>query len=61
MSRAQLIKRYEDMMYKYGEYDQWDDDIEPKLNSLTTEQIEKMYKADRKFYKSREEAGGFFG
>lgn len=58
MARAQLIAKYKDMMYKYGEYDVWDDDIEPKLNSMTTDEIANNYKEDKKFYSQRQAAGG---
>lgn len=61
MSKAKLIERYENMMYKYGEYDVWEDDILPKLQTMGTEEINKMYKADKEFYSARERAGGYFG
>lgn len=58
--RAKLIKRYQDMMYMYGEYDLWEDDIEPKLDGMTDDEIQKEYIIDRDYYKAREDAGGFF-
>lgn len=56
--RKSLIKRYEDMMYKYGEYDVWDDDIEPFLDNMSTKEIKKKYELDKKYYRDRELAGG---
>ena len=56
--REQLIKNYEEMMYRYGEFDVWDDDIQPKLATMSDEDIARAYKADKKFYESREKAGG---
>lgn len=58
MTKEQVIKKYEDMMYKYGEFDVWDDDIKPKLTSRTTEEVRRMYMEDKKFYEAREAAGG---
>lgn len=61
MSKEKLIERYENMMYKYGEYDVWDDDVKPKLNKLSAKEIERMYKADKEYYSLREKNGGYFG
>lgn len=58
--REQLIMAYEDMMYEFGEYDVWEDDIKPKLKKMSTNEIEKKYKMDRKFYEEREANGGCF-
>ena len=58
--RKSLIKRYEDMMYKYGEYDVWDDDIEPFLDNMSTKEIKKNYESDKKYYRDRELASGYW-
>lgn len=58
--REQLIMAYEDMMYEFGEYDVWEDDIKPKLKKMSTNEIEKKYMMDRKFYEEREANGGCF-
>lgn len=60
MKRDQLIACYRDMMYRYGEYDIFDDDIEPKLPTMTTKEIHKAYISDKTFFASRAEAGGFW-
>lgn len=59
-TREQLIRAYEDMMYEYGEYDVWEDDILPKLKNKSMKQIEVEMENDRKFYKEREANGGCF-
>lgn len=59
-TREQLIMAYEDMMYEYGEYDVWEDDILPKLKNKSMKQIEVEMENDRQFYKEREAMGGAF-
>lgn len=54
MNRDKLIKKYEDLLCKYGEYDIWDDDISPKLPQMSTEEIKKNYLEDKEYYKARE-------
>jgi len=58
MDKKKLIKRYENMMYRYGECDVWEDDVKPKLENKSVEEIKAMYEEDKEFYKSREAAGG---
>lgn len=60
MNRETLIARYEKMMYKFGEFDVWDDDIKPRLKTMTTEEISRNYTQDKKFYTEREKAGGWW-
>lgn len=60
-SKEAIIRKYEEMMYRIGEYDIWEDDIAPKLDSLSAQQIRKMYLDDKKYYEAREKAGGFWG
>ena len=54
MTRARLIENYRDMMYDFGEYDVWEDDIEPKLEKMTDKQILKMYEDDLAWYEYRD-------
>ena len=54
MDRSKLIKKYENLLYKYGEYDIWDDDISPKLPQMSTEEIKKNFLEDKDYYKARE-------
>lgn len=42
------------MMYDFGEYDVWEDDIEPKLEKMTDKQILKMYEDDLAWYEYRD-------
>lgn len=58
--REKLILIYRKMMYDFGEFDVWDEDIEPKLKSMSTEEIEKQYFEDRTYYTERERAGGYW-
>ena len=60
-TREQLIQKYEDMMYGFGEFDVFDDDIAPKLANMTVAEIRKQYNQDRKYYQARENAGGYWG
>ena len=60
MARKALIQKYQDMMYKYGEFDVWDDDIEPKLSHMSLAEIRDNYRRDKAYYESREKAGGFW-
>lgn len=60
MNRKALIEKYEKLMYKFGEFDVWEEDIKPRLDSMTTEEINRNYKQDKEFYTSREEAGGWW-
>ncbi len=60
MARKKLIQMYEDMMCRYGEYDVWQDDVEPKLSGMTVRQIRNQYEIDKVFYQAREAAGGQF-
>lgn len=55
MTRAKLIDAYEKLANKYDEYDAWEDDIEPKLKHMTTEEILKWYKEDKQYWKERRE------
>lgn len=57
-AREKLIEKYEDMMYSFGEFDVWQDDIQPKLKDKTTAQIKKEYQLDLEWYTEREEAMG---
>lgn len=50
MSRAELIQKYENMMYDFGNYDVWDDDIQPNLEHYTTKEIKAMYEEDKAYY-----------
>lgn len=59
--RESIIRKYESMMYEIGEYDIWEDDIAPKLDTMTTAQIRKNYLDDKKYYEARQRAGGFWG
>lgn len=52
-NRAKIIKRYENMMYKFGEYDVWQDDILPKLATMSTKEIKSNYLDDKQYYESR--------
>ena len=61
MKREKLIALYESMMYSFGEFDIWDDDIFPKLSKMSTKEIERKYLADKAFYEERNAAGGYFG
>ena len=54
MNRETLIAKYEKMMYKFGEFDIWDDDILPKLPTMTTEEIKHIYLEDKEYYTERE-------
>ena len=54
MDRNKLIKKYENLLYKYGEYDIWDDDISPKLPQMSTEEIKENFIEDKEYYKARE-------
>lgn len=58
--REKLILIYRKMMYDFGEFDVWDEDIEPKLKNMSTEEIEKQYFEDRAYYTDREIAGGYW-
>lgn len=60
MNRKALIEKYEKLMYKFGEVDVWEEDIKPRLDSMTTEEINANYKSDKEFYTDREEAGGWW-
>lgn len=60
MTRRELEQAYENMMYHYGEFDTFDDDIKPKFKAWSLEELKRNYKADKAFYKKRELAGGCF-
>ena len=60
-SRETIIKAYEKMMYEIGEYDIWEDDIAPKLDSMSTKQIKENYLNDKWYYEARKKAGGYWG
>ena len=60
VNRKTLIARYEKMMYEFGEFDIWDDDIFPKLQTMTTEEIKRNYLEDKKYYTERKQAGGYW-
>lgn len=53
MTRKQLIEAYEKLAYAEGEYDAWDDEIEPKLKYMATEKIAKWYEEDKQYWKER--------
>jgi len=53
MTREKLIKKYEDMAYKYGRHDSWDDEIEPELHRMSTAEIKENYEADKKYFESK--------
>lgn len=50
MTKKQLIELYENMMYEYGEYDVFVDDIQPKLSTMTYQQILSQYMNDKQWY-----------
>lgn len=52
--KTKLINKYRRLCYKYGEYDTFDYEIEPKLAGMTTNQIQTMFMQDQDFFKSRE-------
>jgi hypothetical protein len=58
--KKKLIKMYEDLAYKYGEMDIWEDDIAPNIDKYSYEELKDMYEEDKKFYAAREAAGGYF-
>lgn len=60
LSRNNLIQAYENMMYKYGECDIWDDDIQPKLSEMSYKEIYQQYKKDEEYYGHLEKCGGTF-
>jgi len=53
-TREWLIAEYKDMICGFGEYDVWDDDIAPKLDSMTDEEIRRAYEDDLQWYGYRE-------
>jgi hypothetical protein len=61
MNRKQLENAYENMMYKYGEFDVFDDDIKPKFKTWSLLELKKNYMSDKKYYELRKKNGGFFG
>lgn len=53
MTRARLIDEYRELVYRAGEYDIWDDEIEPKLKSMTDKEICEAYEDDMNWYEYR--------
>lgn len=53
MTREKLIEAYENMMCEAEEFDVWEDDIQPKLETMTTAEIKKWYIEDKQYYSSR--------
>lgn len=51
MTRTELINKYENLMYKNGEGNLWQDDIEPKLATMSDAEIRRWYYQDAQFYK----------
>lgn len=51
--RQQLIDAYEKLAYAEGECDAWEDDIEPRLMHMTTDEIYRWYKEDKQHWQAR--------